>query len=213
MRCSYRAKPARPGRGAPAATTSGRVKQPDSQPAAPDSTLCKVSMRRRGLEPPPGYPGPGPQPGRPAVISVRSSIPSDASAFPDERDAKDGMDVVANVATTLDHRSRAYVKHGLDVQRPRSSPECDRVARDLAREPPRRPGGCCARESSRDRCRASGGATWASTRASRPPCPPARQERRPRAALDGDEEHERGDASGGHRRTGGIKPASASISA
>jgi hypothetical protein len=28
-------------------------------------------MRRRGLEPPPGYPGPGPQPGNPGVISVR----------------------------------------------------------------------------------------------------------------------------------------------
>ena len=29
------------------------------------------SMRRRGLEPPPGYPGPGPQPGNSTVISVR----------------------------------------------------------------------------------------------------------------------------------------------
>jgi hypothetical protein len=28
-------------------------------------------MRRRGLEPPPGYPGPGPQSGDPGVISVR----------------------------------------------------------------------------------------------------------------------------------------------
>ena len=28
-------------------------------------------MRRRGLEPPPGYPGPGPQPGNSTVISVR----------------------------------------------------------------------------------------------------------------------------------------------
>ena len=28
-------------------------------------------MRRRGLEPPPGYPGPGPQPGNPGVISVQ----------------------------------------------------------------------------------------------------------------------------------------------
>ena len=28
-------------------------------------------MRRRGLEPPPGYPGPGPQPGNTALISVR----------------------------------------------------------------------------------------------------------------------------------------------
>jgi hypothetical protein len=28
-------------------------------------------MRRRGLEPPPGYPGPGPQPGNSGVISVR----------------------------------------------------------------------------------------------------------------------------------------------
>jgi hypothetical protein len=27
-------------------------------------------MRRRGLEPPPGYPGPGPQPCHPGVISV-----------------------------------------------------------------------------------------------------------------------------------------------
>ena len=30
-----------------------------------------LSMRRRGLEPPPGYPGPGPQPGNSVVISVR----------------------------------------------------------------------------------------------------------------------------------------------
>ena len=30
-----------------------------------------LSMRRRGLEPPPGYPGPGPQPGNPGVICVR----------------------------------------------------------------------------------------------------------------------------------------------
>ena len=29
-----------------------------------------LPMRRRGLEPPPGYPGPGPQPGNPGVISV-----------------------------------------------------------------------------------------------------------------------------------------------
>jgi Methyltransferase FkbM domain len=29
------------------------------------------SMRRRGLEPPPGYPGPGPQPGNSGVISIR----------------------------------------------------------------------------------------------------------------------------------------------
>jgi hypothetical protein len=28
-------------------------------------------MRRRGLEPPPGYPGPGPQPGNPTVICVQ----------------------------------------------------------------------------------------------------------------------------------------------
>jgi hypothetical protein len=28
-------------------------------------------MRRRGLEPPPGYPGPGPQPGHPSVRSVQ----------------------------------------------------------------------------------------------------------------------------------------------
>src|SRR5688572_13228444 len=28
-------------------------------------------VRRRGLERPPGYPGPGPQPGNPGVISVR----------------------------------------------------------------------------------------------------------------------------------------------
>ena len=30
-----------------------------------------LPMRRRGLEPPPGYPGPGPQPGNPSVISVQ----------------------------------------------------------------------------------------------------------------------------------------------
>jgi hypothetical protein len=33
---------------------------------------CRAfSMRRRGLEPPPGYPGPGPQPGNPRVRSVQ----------------------------------------------------------------------------------------------------------------------------------------------
>jgi hypothetical protein len=30
-----------------------------------------LPMRRRGLEPPPGYPGPGPQPGNPTVRSVQ----------------------------------------------------------------------------------------------------------------------------------------------
>ena len=32
--------------------------------------LQGLPMRRRGLEPPPGYPGPGPQPGNSSVISV-----------------------------------------------------------------------------------------------------------------------------------------------
>jgi hypothetical protein len=40
-------------------------------------------MRRRGLEPPPGYPGPGPQPGNPAVISVRAAL--DRTNRPDPR--------------------------------------------------------------------------------------------------------------------------------
>ena len=30
-------------------------------------------MRRRGLEPPPGYPGPGPQPGAASVLCVHSA--------------------------------------------------------------------------------------------------------------------------------------------
>ncbi len=37
---------------------------------SPDMRGLRV-MRRRGLEPPPGYPGPGPQPGNSTVISVR----------------------------------------------------------------------------------------------------------------------------------------------
>jgi hypothetical protein len=35
------------------------------------ATRGLYDMRRRGLEPPPGYPGPGPQPGNPGVRSVR----------------------------------------------------------------------------------------------------------------------------------------------
>ena len=38
---------------------------------AKSSALQGLPMRRRGLEPPPGYPGPGPQPGNSTVISVR----------------------------------------------------------------------------------------------------------------------------------------------
>jgi hypothetical protein len=42
-------------------------------------TIAGLSfMRRRGLEPPPGYPGPGPQPGEPGVMPVQ--IPVDHPA-------------------------------------------------------------------------------------------------------------------------------------
>jgi hypothetical protein len=48
-------------------------------PRRPDQSTQRKSpakrgflmMRRRGLEPPPGYPGPGPQPGNPGVRSVQ----------------------------------------------------------------------------------------------------------------------------------------------
>jgi hypothetical protein len=46
---------------------SGRSKC--EKPKSP--ALQGLPMRRRGLEPPPGYPGPGPQPGNSTVISVR----------------------------------------------------------------------------------------------------------------------------------------------
>ena len=49
--------------------TPGRARLPSETTKAPLQGL-RV-MRRRGLEPPPGYPGPGPHPGNPGVISVR----------------------------------------------------------------------------------------------------------------------------------------------
>ena len=52
----------------PTRATSGP--SPETTKAPPCGAFA--AMRRRGLEPPPGYPGPGPQPGNPSVISVRS---------------------------------------------------------------------------------------------------------------------------------------------
>jgi hypothetical protein len=49
--------------------TPAAAKDPETRKSP--ATRGFRDMRRRGLEPPPGYPGPGPQPGNPGVISVR----------------------------------------------------------------------------------------------------------------------------------------------
>jgi hypothetical protein len=62
-------------------------------------------MRRRGLEPPPGYPGPGPQPGNRGVICVHFASerpPSCAGA--DDMDWSDDLDVATNVAARARRR-------------------------------------------------------------------------------------------------------------
>ena len=57
-------------------------------------------MRRRGLEPPPGYPGPGPQPLVTRVSDPSyASISSRTSALLDASDAMDDLDVATDVAT------------------------------------------------------------------------------------------------------------------
>ena len=45
---------------------------PPPRPERRKPYVCRAfAMRRRGLEPPPGYPGPGPQPGDPSVLCVQ----------------------------------------------------------------------------------------------------------------------------------------------
>ena len=59
---------------APAASLSPLAGGRKGRPAGRGAALSRASvfaMRRRGLEPPPGYPGPGPQPGDASVRSVR----------------------------------------------------------------------------------------------------------------------------------------------
>jgi hypothetical protein len=88
-------------------------------------------MRRRGLEPPPGYPGPGPQPGHRGVISVRS-----ASQHPprcsraDDLGWSDALDVATDVATPVIAVGLLRVQRRAETPAPRARPQG-------GREPPR----------------------------------------------------------------------------
>ena len=66
------------------------------------------TMRRRGLEPPPGYPGPGPQPCNPGVRSVLCVHASRTSTDLDTTDVMDDLDVAADVATAARTRVRRW---------------------------------------------------------------------------------------------------------
>src|SRR5919198_4018127 len=58
-------------------------------------------MRRRGLEPPPGYPGAGPQPGPSPAHSVHSAQNRDKpSTQLDDLDGSDAVDVLKAVLTS-----------------------------------------------------------------------------------------------------------------
>ena len=85
----------RPGRWTLAATNSGawalsRGRRPTKAPHTRG-----FRMRRRGLEPPPGYPGPGPQPCKPAhqIRPMRPGRPGLRTEWTD-------LDVAADVATS-----------------------------------------------------------------------------------------------------------------
>jgi len=57
-------------------------------------------MRRRGLEPPPGYPGPGPQPDPGGAPSVQTALDRQIPpAGEDTSDGKDEVDVPKSVLT------------------------------------------------------------------------------------------------------------------
>ena len=81
-----------------------------------NSTLCRCfAMRRRGLEPPPGYPGPGPQPG----ASTNSAIGARATASIEPRPAQPVLRMPAAIPLMARKLARAS-----------SSPSPSAAARD-----------------------------------------------------------------------------------
>jgi hypothetical protein len=82
------------------------TKCPPRGPPRRKPCVCRAFvMRRRGLEPPPGYPGPGPQPGNPRVRSVHFASerpPSCAGA--DDMDWSGDLDVATDVAARARRR-------------------------------------------------------------------------------------------------------------
>src|SRR3954447_2630001 len=65
-------------------------------------------MRRRGLEPPPGYPGPGPQPDSGGVLSVQTALDRHIpSAGEDGADGEDDADVPKSVLTNPPQPARS----------------------------------------------------------------------------------------------------------
>jgi len=72
------------------------VTAPDNE--KPRKASGAFTMRRRGLEPPPGYPGPGPQPGNRVSDTSYASDASRSSTNLDVMDVMDDLDVAADVA-------------------------------------------------------------------------------------------------------------------
>ena len=78
-------------------------------------------MRRRGLEPPPGYPGPGPQPGAAKCRSVQIvQERPDCAGRVDDMDASDDPDVAADVATLLSRYERIAARPRQQIAEHRS---------------------------------------------------------------------------------------------
>jgi hypothetical protein len=73
---------------------------PQRSPQRRKPCICRAfAMRRRGLEPPPGYPGPGPQPGNPGARCVRAVAQSPIRhRGMRDLDASDRVDVAEDVA-------------------------------------------------------------------------------------------------------------------
>src|SRR5829696_2679773 len=92
-------------------------------------------VRRRGLEPPPGYPGPGPHPDSGGVLSVQTALERHIpSAGEDDPDGEDDADVPKSVLTNPPQRARSRL--GDPARPPRVSSiaaaiRCVRPARAL----------------------------------------------------------------------------------
>src|SRR5215208_5258573 len=90
-----------------------------------------LEVRRRGLEPPPGYPGPGPQPDSGGVLSVQTALDRHIpSAGEDDPDGEDDADVPKSVLTNPPQRARSRVGRSArppcaSARSPRRSDACD----------------------------------------------------------------------------------------